>query len=53
MPDAPDDDTYKTTPEPGDQENMPDASTAPHVKFEGPTKPDTDAITVPEKPSGN
>jgi hypothetical protein len=45
-------DSYKTTPEPGPQENMPNATTAPHVKFEGPTKPDVAAISVPAKPAG-
>ncbi|MBX3312724.1 MAG: right-handed parallel beta-helix repeat-containing protein [Actinobacteria bacterium] len=49
-PEAPSADSWKTQPEPEDQPNMPDARTAPAVKFEGPTKPDLDAIEVPEKP---
>jgi hypothetical protein len=48
---APPDDAFKTTPEPPAQENMPDARTKPAERFEGPTKPDLDAIVVPEKPA--
>jgi hypothetical protein len=48
---APPKDTYKSTPEPEAQENMPDAATAPALRFEGPTKPDVAAITVPKKPT--
>jgi len=48
---SPPKDTYKTTPEPGDQESMPDALTKPYERFEAPTKPDVDAITVPKKPA--
>ena len=33
---APPDDTYRTTPEPPEQENMPDARTKPAERFEGP-----------------
>jgi hypothetical protein len=29
---------------------MPNAATAPAPIFKGPTKPDIDAITVPQKP---
>ena len=47
----PPEDTYTKTPVPEDQENMPDALTAPAKKFEGPAKPDVDAIKVPEKPA--
>ena len=48
----PPDDTYQTTPEPPEQENMPDARTKPAERFEGPVVPDIDAIVVPEKPAG-
>ena len=44
-------DSYRTTPEPGPQENMPNATTAPHVKFDVPAKPDLASITVPAKPT--
>ncbi len=45
-------DIYKTTPEPADQENMPDAETAPaHPATDVPFKVDLDAITVPDKPT--
>jgi hypothetical protein len=47
---APPEDSWKETPVPEEQENMPDARTAPAEKFTGPTKPDLDAITVPERP---
>ena len=50
QPESPPEDTYKNTPVPEEQENMPDARTAPVVKFEGPELPDIDAITVPAKP---
>jgi len=49
---APPDDTYKHTPEPGDQESMPGADTAPATRYDGPGKPDVDAIEVPDKPTG-
>ncbi len=51
QPDKPPADSYKTTPEPPAQENMPNAADAPVERFEGPTKPDLDSITVPAKPS--
>jgi hypothetical protein len=51
MPPAPAEDAYKSTPEPGEQENMPDALTKAPTKFERPEKPDVDAIEVPEKPA--
>jgi hypothetical protein len=44
-------DTYTKTPVPDDQENMPNALTAPAEKFEGPAKPDVAAIEVPKKPA--
>jgi len=44
-------DSYKTTPVPGDQESMPDPTTTPAEKFEGPTIPDIESISVPEKPA--
>ena len=50
QPDAPAKDSYKSTPEPEDQESMPDPLTTPWKKFEAPTKPDVDAIKVPAKP---
>ena len=50
QPPKPADDAYQTTPEPEAQESMPDALTTPHVPFEGPEKPDVDAIEVPAKP---
>lgn len=49
-PPAPPEDAYKTSPEPGEQENMPDARTAPAERFEGPEPVDVDAIEVPAKP---
>ena len=52
MAEAPPKDTYTKTPVPGDQPTMPDATTAPARKFEGPTKPDVASITVPAKPAG-
>ena len=48
---APPEGTYKTTPEAPAQESMPDARTKPAERFAGPTKPDIDAIVVPEKPA--
>ncbi|CAN5712605.1 hypothetical protein BH24ACT4_BH24ACT4_14050 [soil metagenome] len=50
---APPEDTYQGTPIPEDQENMPDAGTAPAERFEGPETVDVDAIEVPEKPAGS
>ncbi len=38
---------YKTTPEPPDQPNMPDAEAAPFGEFSGPEPVDVDAITTP------
>ena len=49
---APPKDTYTKTPVPGDQPNMPDATTAPAPRFEAPTRPDVAAIVVPVKPAG-
>jgi hypothetical protein len=51
QPAKPPKDSYKDTPEPGAQETMPDPETAPHPRFEGPEKPDLDAIEVPAKPA--
>jgi hypothetical protein len=48
---APPDDTFRTTPEPPPQESMPDAATKPAERFEGPVRPDIDAIVVPERPA--
>ncbi len=48
---APAKDSYQSTPEPPDQENMPDATTAPAEKYTGPTLPDVNSITLPEKPA--
>lgn len=52
QPEAPADDAWQTMPEPEPQESMPDARTAPAVRFEGPTLPDTASITVPTRPGG-
>jgi hypothetical protein len=49
--DEPPEDSYQTTPEPGEQENMPDALTTEPERFEGPELPDIDSIEVPEKPT--
>jgi hypothetical protein len=49
---APPDDAYKKTPEPGDQESMPGADTAPATRYDGPGTPDVEAIEVPGKPTG-
>lgn len=47
----PADDTYKSSPEPGPQTNMPNARTAaPANGFKGPKKVDIAAIKVPDKP---
>lgn len=51
QPAKPAKDAYKTTPEPPAQETMPGDVEAPHVRFEGPEKPDVAAIQVPAKPS--
>lgn len=51
QPPKPDREAYRSTPEPPAQESMPDAATAPAVRFEGPETPDVDAIEVPAKPS--
>ena len=51
---APPEDAYKSTPEPGDQPNMPDAATAPAQPATNvPFDVDVDAIEVPAKPSGS
>ena len=50
QPPKPAKDSYKKTPVPKDGENMPGALTEKPKKFTAPTKPDIDAITVPEKP---
>jgi hypothetical protein len=47
---APPDDAYRKTPEPDEQPSMPDARTKPAERFEGPEKPDVDAIEVPDRP---
>jgi hypothetical protein len=49
--DEPAKDSYQTTPEPGEQENMPDALTTEPERFEGPEVPDIDSIAVPAKPT--
>jgi hypothetical protein len=48
---APPKDAYTTAPEPPAQENMPNARTKPAERYEGPAKPDLDAIEVPAKPA--
>ena len=50
---APPKDAYRNTPEPGEQENMPEAATAPAERFTAPAKPDVEAITVPDRPAGS
>ncbi|MFN8016608.1 MAG: right-handed parallel beta-helix repeat-containing protein [Acidimicrobiales bacterium] len=50
QPAKPSKDSYQKTPVPGDQPNMPDATTAPYKKFTAPEKIDVDAIKVPSKP---
>ena len=48
---APPKDTYKNTPEPEPQPNMPDAATAPaRPATDVPAQVDVDAIRVPERP---
>lgn len=49
-PATPSKDSYRKTPIPEDQENMPDALTKKAEKFTAPAKPDVDAIKVPAKP---
>lgn len=51
-PPAPADDTWKQTPVPPDQPSMPNARTAKAPRFGGPTRPNLDAITVPDRPAG-
>ncbi|MBK5288315.1 MAG: hypothetical protein JJE46_07600 [Acidimicrobiia bacterium] len=50
---APPTDAWRSAPKPPSQENMPKARTAPAVRFRGPTKPNVDAITVPDRPAGS
>lgn len=50
--DKPPDDIYKTTPEPADQENMPDAADAPaRPATDVPPKVDVASIQLPERPA--
>ena len=50
---APPEDTYKTTPEPGEQTNMPNAAQAPVTPAPtGPPKVDIAAIALPARPAG-
>ncbi|MFM7509478.1 MAG: right-handed parallel beta-helix repeat-containing protein [Actinomycetota bacterium] len=49
-PPKPPADSYKTTPEPGPQDNMPEPSTTPPARFTGPTLPDVATIAVPAMP---
>src|SRR5690606_2674538 len=50
--DKPPADSYKTTPEPAAQENMPDADTAPpRPAKDVPAKVDVAAIALPERPA--
>ena len=54
QPPAPPEDAYKTTPEPAEQPNMPDAETAPaRPATDVPKKVDLASITVPERPAGS
>ncbi len=51
--DAPPEDAYQSTPEPGPQPNMPDAESAPaSPATDVPGAVDIDAITVPDRPEG-
>ncbi|MCU1355454.1 MAG: hypothetical protein JWM89_872 [Acidimicrobiales bacterium] len=50
QPPKPAKNSYRKTPVPPAQANMPDALTAKAEKFTGPTKPDLHAIKVPSKP---
>ena len=52
VPAQPPADTWKTTPVPPDQRNMPGSATAQPRRFRGPTKPDLAAIQVPAAPAG-
>ena len=49
---APPKNTYRSSPIPAAQPNMPNATTAPAPVFKGPKKPDVASIQVPEKPAG-
>jgi len=48
---APPKNTYRRSPIPALQPNMPNAATAPAPVFKGPKKPNVAAIQVPEKPA--
>jgi hypothetical protein len=50
-PPVPSRSAYRSTPIPGDQDNMPGATSQAAEKFTGPKKPDIAAIKVPKKPS--
>ncbi len=50
-PPKPPADAYKTTPEPGPQENMPEPTSTPPTRYTGPTLPDVSTIQVPAKPA--
>jgi hypothetical protein len=52
LPPAPPEDTFRETPVPGDQPNMPDPESTPAKRYDGPTAPDVDAIEVPAEPDG-
>lgn len=49
---APPKNAWKTTPVPEDQKNMPGASSQRAERFRGPTPPNLDSISVPDKPAG-
>jgi hypothetical protein len=50
-PEKPSADSYKSTPEPAAQDNMPDARTKPAERFTGPVVPNLGAIVVPTMPA--
>ena len=50
QPEAPPEDRWQQTPEPEPQPSMPDARTAPVVRFTGPQVPDLEAVQVPARP---
>jgi hypothetical protein len=54
QPPAPPEDAFKTTAEPGEQPNMPDAATAPaRPATDVPKKVDLAAIGLPQRPAGS
>lgn len=52
QPPKPEPDSYRTTPVPPDQPQMPNARNAPVRRFTRPKVPDVKAIDVPDRPKG-